>query len=85
MRSPKACLATNGGNLEQTLADRISSGWISTDDADEVRTFAAFLRDAGHAPEHPGFDRERARAGMGEHYPDVLAEIDADDTREQTP
>lgn len=49
-------------NLEQMQAD----GLITPDDADEIRTFAAFLDEVGP-------DRRNVRAAYAKHYPEDYA------------
>lgn len=59
-------------DLERLQADdRITPG-----DADEIRTFAAFLADAGPPPGRPGYDRARMLTALREHYPEDAAAIE---------
>lgn len=58
--------------LERLQAD----GVIGVEDADEVRTFIAFLRDAPpHADRETPEGRAKLRAALGTHYPDQYPEF----------
>lgn len=73
-----------GENVEDALERLQADGRITVHDADEVRTFAAFLHDVPKPPE-PGVPtsaeyRERLRAALWEHYPDQHPELDPERT-----
>jgi hypothetical protein len=71
-----------GEDLDAQLDRDCADGRITVDDADQIRTFAAFLNDTGPAPRKPGGNRLRYLAAIAEHYPEDYARIqDARDQR----
>lgn len=60
-----------GLDVDKAEAD----GTITTGDADEIRRFAAFLREAGPLPGRPGHDPVKRRDALSEHYPEDIARM----------
>jgi len=59
---------------EQQLELMQADGRISPEDADEVRTFMAFLKEVGPYPSaKSGAARERIRKAYAKHYPEDYA------------
>lgn len=69
--------ASDPTGLNDQLECMQADGRITPDDADEVRTFAAFLADVGPGPGKPGHDPARRMAALRRHYPDEAAAVDA--------
>lgn len=69
-------------DLDEQLDGMCADGRITVHDTDEVRNFADFLESSGPPPGHPGFDRERFRAALLEHYPEELAKLAPVQTQE---
>lgn len=57
-------------DLEQQLTSRLETGAITTTDADEIRDFAAFLRESGPPPGSAGHDPARYTAAYRDIYGD---------------
>jgi hypothetical protein len=72
-----------GESLDDRLERMQADGQITVHDADEVRTFAAFLRDVGPPPTRAkpmdAEQAERVRKALWEHYPDQYPELNPDE------
>lgn len=63
-------IITSEQHLELMQAD----GRISPEDADEIRTFMAFLKEVGpYPPAKSGAARKRIREAYAKHYPEDYA------------
>ena len=62
-------------DLETSLRNKLDRGEISIADADAVREFATFLREAGPMPGQPGADRERRIRALARYDPESVVDL----------
>ena len=62
-------------DLETSLRSKLDRGEISAADADAVREFATFLREAGPMPGQPGADRERRLRALARYDPESVVDL----------
>jgi hypothetical protein len=62
-------------DLDSVLSGKLERGEISVADADAVREFATFLREAGPMPGQPGADRERRLRALARYDPESVVNL----------
>jgi hypothetical protein len=62
-------------DLDSVLSGKLERGEISVADADAVREFASFLREAGPMPGQPGADRERRLRALARYDPESVVDL----------